>query len=175
MLKKTDHTGVEPGLTHFDSAGGARMVDVSGKESTIRVAEARGEIAMAKETLDLVKAGRMGKGDVLGVARIAAIMAAKNTGGLIPLCHPLPLSSVNVEFRFCEEAARIEVRAGVKTAAPTGVEMEALTAVSVALLTIYDMCKAVDKNMVLGSIRLVEKLGGKSGHYKRAGEARWEE
>lgn len=164
----------EPRLTHFDAFGGARMVDVSGKENSIRVAEARGEISMAPETLSLVRAGDIGKGDVLGVARVAAIMGAKDTGGLIPLCHPLPLSGVNVDFKIIEEAGKIEAMARVKTAGPTGVEMEALTAVSIALLTIYDMCKAADKNMVLGNIRLVEKTGGKSGPYKRAGELIWE-
>lgn len=163
------------GLTHFDNHGGARMVDVSEKDHTIRTAEARGEITMAKETLSLVKAGKMGKGDVLGVARIAGIMGAKGTGSMIPLCHPLPLSGANVDFKIWDEAGKIEVISRVKTAGPTGVEMEALTAVNIALLTIYDMCKAVDKNMVLGNIRLIKKTGGKSGTYMRAGETIWEE
>lgn len=169
------NTGEKPRLTHFDSHGGARMVDVAEKKNTIRVAEARGEITMAKETLSLVTAGRMGKGDVLGVARLAGIMGAKNTGGLIPLCHPLPLSGASIDFKIWDESDKIEVRAVVKTAGPTGVEMEALSAVSIALLTIYDMCKAADKNMVLGNIRLIEKTGGKSGNYMRAGEKIWEE
>jgi cyclic pyranopterin phosphate synthase len=173
-LKKDNQKGEEPCLSHFDTLGGTRMVDVSGKETTIRIAEARGEITLAKDTISLVRAGKMGKGDVLGAARIAAIMGAKGTSSLIPLCHPLTLSGVSVDFRILDEAGRIEVMARVKTAGPTGVEMEALTAVSIALLTIYDMCKAADKNMVLENIRLVEKTGGKSGPYRRAGEMIWE-
>lgn len=164
----------KPRLTHFDSHGGARMVDVTGKETTIRMAEARGEIIMAQETLSLIRAGKMGKGDVLGVARIAGIMGAKETGSLIPLCHPLPLSGASIDFKIWDEEDKLEVRARVKTAGQTGVEMEALTAVSIALLTIYDMCKAADKNMVFGNIRLIEKTGGKSGTYIREGEKVWE-
>ncbi len=152
-------------LTHFDERGAARMVDVGGKEVTRRVAVAGGSIHMLPATLALVKSGTAKKGDVLGVARIAAIQAAKRTSDLIPLCHPVPLTSVGVEFALDEAASRVECRATVECEARTGVEMEALTAVQVALLTIYDMCKAVDRGMTMDSVRLLEKRGGKSGDY----------
>ncbi len=153
-------------LTHFDERGAAHMVDVGGKAETHRVAVAEGAIAMKPATLRLVETGTSKKGDVLGVARIAAIQAAKRTSELIPLCHPVPLTSVAVEFRFDRKSSRIACRATVECVAKTGVEMEALTAVQVALLTIYDMVKAVDRGMTMGDIRLVEKRGGKSGTYK---------
>lgn len=156
-------------LTHFDSRGSARMVDVSPKDITLREAVARGEIVMLPETLRLIEEGRAAKGDVLGVARVAGIMAAKETGRLIPMCHPINISGVNVDFKI-ERPDRVLIEGRVKTNGRTGVEMEALTAVSVAALTIYDMCKAVDRAMVLGNIRLVEKSGGKSGIYLREDE-----
>jgi cyclic pyranopterin phosphate synthase len=152
-------------LTHFDERGAARMVDVAGKAETHRVAVAAGSIEMRPETLALIVSGSAKKGDVLGVARIAAIQAAKRTAELIPLCHPVPLTSVAVEFSIDERASRIECRATVECTARTGVEMEALTAVQVGLLTIYDMCKAVDRGMVMGGVRVLEKHGGKSGSY----------
>lgn len=156
-------------LTHFDEAGNAAMVDVSAKDETVRVATARGHIAMKPETLALIRQGGMEKGDVLGVARLAGIMAAKKTPDLIPLCHPLMLSKVAVDFTIDEAASRVEIEATVKLKGRTGVEMEALTAVSVAALTIYDMCKAVDKGMVIGGVHLAYKEGGKSGTYVGAG------
>ena len=153
----------ENNLTHFDAAGNAVMVDVSGKPVTAREATARGILTMNAEAFATVK-----KGDVLGVARIAGIMAAKRTSELIPLCHPLPLTKVCVDFELLPEQQAVEARCTVKTSGVTGVEMEALTGVSTALLTIYDMCKAVDKGMELSGIHLVEKTGGKSGHYIRS-------
>lgn len=144
------------------------MVDVSQKDVTVREAIARGEIHMQPETLSIILEGRAKKGDVLGVARIAAIMAAKKTPELIPLAHPLPISSVKVEFLPDRERSVIEIEARVKVNSRTGVEMEALTAVACAGLTVYDMCKAVDRSMVLSEIRLMEKSGGRSGHFKRA-------
>jgi cyclic pyranopterin monophosphate synthase len=152
-------------LTHFDAAGAARMVDVGDKASTRREAVAGGWISMTPEAYALVLAGRMGKGDVLGVARLAGIMAAKRTSELIPLCHNIVLSGVTVDFEPEPERHRIAIRANVRCQGETGVEMEALTAVSIAALTIYDMCKAVDKGMVIGEIRLLGKTGGKSGDY----------
>ena len=152
-------------LTHFDERGAAHMVDVAAKPETHRVAVAAGSIRMRPETLALVTSGTAKKGDVLGVARIAAIQGAKRTAELVPLCHPVPLTSVAVEFSVDEAGARIECRATVECTARTGVEMEALTAVQVALLTIYDMCKAVDRGMTMDGIRLLEKRGGKSGTY----------
>ncbi len=152
-------------LTHFDAAGQARMVDVGAKPATDRVARASGVILMAPATLALIESGRAGKGDVLGVARIAAIQAAKRTADLIPLCHPLPISRVEVDFAVRAARDGIECSATVATLAPTGVEMEALTAVHIGLLTIYDMCKAVDRGMTMGEIRLREKRGGKSGDW----------
>lgn len=157
-------------FTHFDDQGQAIMVDVGDKEVTVREAVARGEVQMRPETLALILEGRAKKGDVLGVARIAGIMGAKRTPELIPLAHPLPLTSVRIEF--FPDAARsvIEIQATVKVAGKTGVEMEALTAVACAGLTVYDMCKAVDRGMVLTGIRLMEKSGGRSGHYLRASD-----
>lgn len=156
------------GLTHFDAAGAAQMVDVSGKPDTARLAIARGWIAMRPETLALVAQGTAAKGDVLGVARLAGIMAAKRTADLIPLCHPLALSKVTVDFTQDVAASRVNIEAQVRTTGPTGVEMEALTAVSVAALTVYDMLKAVDRSMVIGDIRVALKEGGKSGRFESA-------
>ena len=153
-------------LTHFDERGAARMVDVGAKEETHRIAVAGGRIRMRPETFELVRSGTAKKGDVLGVARIAAIQAAKRTAELIPLCHPVPLTSVEIEFALDEERSRVECTATVQCTARTGVEMEALAAVQVALLTIYDMCKAVDRGMVMEEVRLLEKRGGKSGAYR---------
>lgn len=152
-------------LTHFDAAGAARMVDVGAKETTHRVAVARGAITMLPATLALVIAGTAKKGDVLGVARVAAIQGAKRTADLIPLCHPVALTSVDVQFVTDEAHSRVECSVRVECHGQTGVEMEALTAVHVGLLTIYDMVKAVDRGMVMGEIRLVEKSGGKSGNW----------
>ena len=152
-------------LTHFDERGAARMVDVGGKAETRRTATAAGYIRMLPATLRIVASGKAKKGDVLAVARIAAIQAAKKTSELIPLCHPVALTSVEVEFTLDKKAARIECRATVECTARTGVEMEALAAVQVGLLTIYDMCKAVDRGMTMEAIRLLEKHGGKSGSY----------
>jgi cyclic pyranopterin phosphate synthase len=150
-------------LTHFDARGEARMVDVADKPETHRVAVAAGRIRMLAATLALVQSGSAKKGDVLGVARVAAIQAAKRTSELIPLCHPVPLTSVAVDFTIDAAANAVECRATVECTARTGVEMEALTAVQVGLLTIYDMCKAVDRGMTMEAIRLLEKRGGKSG------------
>jgi len=155
-------------LTHFDRAGRPRMVDVSAKEQTQREAYARGEITMHPDTLARVIAGSMAKGDVLGVAQVAAVMAVKETGRIIPMAHPLGISGVEVDFEPVEGAeTKIEIGVRVKLTGQTGVEMEALTGVSAAALTIYDMCKAVDKNMVIQNIRLVEKKGGRSGVFSR--------
>jgi cyclic pyranopterin phosphate synthase len=151
------------GLTHVDDEGRVAMVDVGGKADTERVAVARGEVAMRPETLRLIAERGVPKGDVLAVAQVAGIMAAKRTPDLIPLCHTLLLTQVDVDFRIDEEASRIEITATVHSRGKTGVEMEALTAVSVAALTIYDMAKAVEKTMRIGNIRLVHKSGGKSG------------
>jgi cyclic pyranopterin phosphate synthase len=153
-------------LTHLGPAGDARMVDVSDKAATERVAVAEGHVVMSKATLDLVLSGNAKKGDVLGTARIAGIMAAKRTHELIPLCHPLALSQVAVDLTPDPALPGIQVRASVKVTGPTGVEMEALTAVSVACLTIYDMVKAAERGMRIEGIRLLEKSGGKSGPYK---------
>ncbi len=151
-------------LTHLGEDGAARMVDIGGKAASERVAIASGRIAMNAETLAAVRDGNAPKGDVLGTARIAGIMAAKRTGDLIPLCHPLALGAVELDFTFEEDAIRATARASLT--GKTGVEMEAMVAVSTALLTIYDMAKAVDKGMVIGEVRLIEKRGGKSGHWK---------
>jgi cyclic pyranopterin phosphate synthase len=153
-------------LTHFDGHGQAHMVDVADKSETQRIARASGRIAMTPATFELIAAGTASKGDVLGVARIAAIQGAKRTSELIPLCHPIPLTRLAVEFTLDKENSTVECVATAETVGRTGVEMEALTAVSVALLTIYDMCKAADRGMVLGEIRLLEKLGGRSGHWR---------
>lgn len=152
-------------LTHLDAAGKADMVDVSGKDATVRVAIAEGTVRMAPETLAMIRAGDAKKGDVIGTARLAGIMAAKRTYELIPLCHPLALSKVSVDIDVDEDLPGLRVTALAKVTGKTGVEMEALTAVSVACLTIYDMAKAVDRFMVLGDIRLREKSGGRSGHW----------
>lgn len=156
-------------LTHFDDQGRARMVDVAGKPATHRLAIARGAICMRAETLRLIVTGGHRKGDVIGVARLAGIMAAKRTADLIPLCHPLSLTRVEVDLRPDETTNRVECRARVESIGPTGVEMEALNATQVALLTVYDMCKAVDRAMTIESVRLVEKRGGKSGDWHRPG------
>lgn len=153
-------------LTHLGADGDARMVDVSGKRATSRVAVAEGRVTMSAGTLDIVLAGNAKKGDVLGAARIAGIMAAKRTHDLIPLCHPLPISQVTVDLTPDRKKSAIVIRATVKVSGQTGVEMEALTAVSVACLTIYDMVKAVERGMRIEAIRLIEKQGGKSGHYR---------
>jgi len=155
-------------LTHFDNAGQAHMVDVGEKSETLRVARASGCIVMKAATLALIKRGDAKKGDVLGIARIAAIQATKRTAELIPLCHPIALTRVGVEFTIDEALSTVTCQATAETVGRTGVEMEALTAVSVGLLTIYDMCKAVDRGMVIESIRLLEKRGGKSGHWLAA-------
>ena len=155
-------------LTHFDGRGQAHMVDVGGKPTTHRVAVAAGRITMLPATFDLVAGGTASKGDVLGVARIAAIQAAKRTSELIPLCHPLAITRITVDFTLDEAAHAVECRAQVETSGQTGVEMEALTAVQIGLLTIYDMCKAVDRGMEIGHVRLLEKHGGKSGSYVAA-------
>ncbi|CTQ54771.1 Molybdenum cofactor biosynthesis protein C [Roseibium album] len=152
-------------LTHIDSSGAANMVDVSQKDTTHRIAAARGSVTMRPATLDLIRSGNAKKGDVLGTARIAGIMAAKRTHELIPLCHPLMLSKVSIDIDIDDALPGLQVTATTKVSGQTGVEMEALTACSIACLTIYDMAKAVDRGMVIGDIRLVEKAGGKSGHW----------
>lgn len=154
-------------LTHFDEEGKARMVDISGKRITRREAVAGGTVFMRPETIKLVKDGRISKGDVLGVARVAGIMAAKKTAEMIPMCHPLSIASVEIDFAVDEQENKIDIRTTVRVTGQTGVEMEALTATSVAALTIYDMCKAADKEMVISEIMLLEKRGGKSGEFKR--------
>ena len=154
-----------PVLTHIDAKGEARMVDVSAKPATERVAVAEGQVIMTKATLAMIESGNAKKGDVLGTARIAGIMAAKRTSDLIPLCHPLALSKVTLDIETDKKIPGCRVRASVKVSGPTGVEMEALTAVSVACLTIYDMIKAVERGVRIEGIHLVEKKGGKSGHY----------
>ena len=153
------------GFTHFDASGQAHMVDVGAKNETHRIAVATGSIRMKPETLALVESGTAKKGDVLGVARIAAIMGAKRTSDLIPLCHPLALTRVNVDFEIDSTLSKINCTAQVETYGKTGVEMEALTAVQVGLLTIYDMCKAVDRGMVISDVMLMKKRGGKSGDW----------
>ncbi len=155
-------------LTHFDSAGQAHMVNIADKAETQRMARAAGSITMLPSTLELIANGSASKGDVLGVARIAAIQASKRTAELIPLCHPLPLSKVEVEFKIDTERSLVQCIVTAATFGRTGVEMEALTAVSLALLTIYDMCKAVDRSMCIIQVRLLEKQGGRSGHWKQA-------
>ncbi|MGI6128872.1 MAG: cyclic pyranopterin monophosphate synthase MoaC [bacterium] len=160
-------------LTHINHQGEAYMVDVGHKPATRRVAIARGAVRMKARTLELIASGEVPKGDVLATARIAGIMAAKNTPHLIPLCHPLNLSSVEVRLKLNQDKNQVEIEAQVSLSGQTGVEMEALTAASVAALTIYDMCKAVDKDMVIDNIRLVQKTGGKSGTFIREGEQPW--
>lgn len=157
-------------LTHFNQDGRARMVDVTAKDVTERVAVARGLVKMQPNTIRAIVEGRIKKGDVLAVAQVAGIMAAKKTSDLIPMCHPLFITGADLSFNIDESKSEVEIQAIVKTTGKTGVEMEALTAVSAAGLTIYDMCKAIDKGMVISDIRLIEKTGGKSGHYLREGE-----
>jgi cyclic pyranopterin phosphate synthase len=164
--KAADRAPHGPHFTHFDQAGQAHMVDVAGKDVTKRVARAGGRIVMQAATLALVRSGSAKKGDVLGVARIAAIQAAKRTSDLVPLCHPLPLTRLAVEFALDDEAGAVAIEVTAETLAQTGVEMEALTAAAVGLLTIYDMCKAADRAMRIEGIHLIEKSGGKSGHYR---------
>ena len=154
-------------LSHLDAQGRAKMVDVSDKNITSRIAVARGTIHMRAETLALILANKVEKGDVFSVARVAGIMAAKKTSELIPMCHPLSITSVEIDLTPAENPARVEIEASVRVSGQTGVEMEAMTAVAVAGLTIYDMCKAVDREMSIGEIRLVKKSGGKSGTFLR--------
>ena len=154
-------------LTHFNQAGEAHMVDIADKASTSRRAIAAGRIVMQVQTLELIRQGKHKKGDVLGVARIAGIMATKRTADLVPMCHPLALTHVSIEFETDVEQSAIECTVTAETRGQTGVEMEALTGVQVTLLTIYDMCKAVDRGMVISEVRLLEKSGGKSGHWQR--------
>ncbi len=161
-----------PRLSHFDASGNARMVDVSAKEATTREAQAAGEVLLSAEAYSLVRSGDMNKGDVLGVARIAGIMAAKKVDSLIPLAHPLNIDNAAVDFSFDDAQCAITISATVRISGKTGVEMEALTAVALAALTIYDMCKAVDKNMTIDNIRLIKKTGGKSGLYRRTGNTK---
>ena len=157
-------------FTHFDDRGGARMVDVGEKERTARRAVAAGRVYVRPETLALIRTGGLAKGDVLGVARLGGILGAKATSSLIPLCHPLMLSGIELELLLDEEVSAVEITATVSCSGQTGVEMEALTAVSVAALTVYDMCKSVQKDMVIGDIRLLSKTGGKSGDFRRRDE-----
>jgi cyclic pyranopterin phosphate synthase len=164
MFRAMSSTPASP-LTHFDAEGQAHMVDVSGKAETHRVARASGVIRMLPATFELIRSGSAKKGDVIGVARIAAIQAAKRTSELIPLCHPLPITRVAVDFELDAAGSSVRCIAQVETLGRTGVEMEALTAVQIGLLTVYDMCKAVDRGMVMGEIRVLEKHGGKSGDW----------
>ena len=156
----------KPKFTHFNEEGRAQMVDVGKKENTLRMAIAEAEIVMLPSTLKMIKDGKAFKGDVLGVAQVAGIMAAKKTYEIIPMCHPLLLTHININFKIDEENNRVIIQSQVKTMGKTGVEMEPLTAVSMAALTIYDMCKAVDRGMTIQNIHLVEKIGGRSGHYQ---------
>jgi cyclic pyranopterin phosphate synthase len=164
MTSESNAASTSP-LTHFDAQGQAHMVDVGAKAHTHRVAVAEGRIHMQRSTFDLIRQGQAKKGDVIGIARIAAIMAAKKTPELIPLCHPLPLTRVAVDFELVEEMPAVRCVVTAETVGNTGVEMEALTAVQVGLLTIYDMCKAADRGMEMTGVRLLEKQGGKSGHW----------
>ena len=161
-------------LTHFNAKGRARMVDVSAKQPTMRMAVARGWVQMSENTLRLIENKEVKKGDVLAVAQVAAIMAAKRTPDIIPMCHPLLLSGVELDFRLDFKRSRVEIEAGVRTSGQTGVEIEALTAVAVAGLTIYDMCKSIDRGIVIGDVRLIMKSGGKSGIFTRDGEEEWQ-
>ncbi|MBI2756290.1 MAG: cyclic pyranopterin monophosphate synthase MoaC [Chloroflexi bacterium] len=158
-------------FTHLDASGRARMVDVGAKDVTHREATARALVRMLPETLHLIQSGGAKKGDVLAVAQVAAVMAAKRTSDLIPLCHPLPITGVDVAFRLDPERSLVEIQATVRVSGRTGVEMEALTAASVAALTVYDMCKAVDRGMSIERVELLHKVGGKSGEFHRPGEA----
>lgn len=162
---KKDSAAQNP-LSHFDQAGNARMVDVGGKQDTRRVATACSEIMLTPEIYTMLTSGSIGKGDVLGVARIAGIMAAKKTPDLVPLAHPIMISKAEIDFVKHDETSSIEILATISTTGKTGVEMEALTSATVAALTIYDMCKAVDKAMTISNTRLLEKTGGKSGNYQ---------
>jgi cyclic pyranopterin monophosphate synthase len=155
------------GLTHIDESGRARMVDVSDKDITRREATARATVTMQPETAELIQSGGVAKGDVLAVAQVAGVMAAKRTSDLIPMCHPLPISGVDMRFQWLQQAV-LEIRATVKVTGRTGVEMEALTAAAVAALTVYDMCKAVDRAMSIGNVELLRKAGGKSGEFIRS-------
>lgn len=161
-----------PELSHVDADGKARMVDVGHKRDTVRAARARGVVRMQRSTVELIQRNAMQKGDVLTVAKLAGIMAAKRTSELIPLCHPLPLTSVDLTFHFDVEEGRLNIESVARVTGKTGVEMEALTAVAAAALTVYDMCKAVDREMCITNIRLIEKRGGRSGLFRRPGEAR---
>lgn len=161
-------------FTHFNEQGRAKMVDISEKDVSFREAFACGYVYMKRETLNMIVEGRIKKGDVLAVAQVAGIMGAKETSRLIPMCHNIPLTGVDINFQIMEKESAIRVEAQVKCIGRTGAEMEALTAVSIACLTIYDMCKAVDKGMVIKNIQLLEKTGGKSGNYKREEEKPWE-
>lgn len=163
--KESKNTGASEGLTHFDDAGQAHMVDVGTKRETHRIAMASGRIRMKPETLAIIQAGIAKKGDVLGIARIAAIMGAKRTSDLIPLCHPLALTRITVDFELNASNSIVTCTGQVETMGKTGVEMEALMAVQIGLLTIYDMCKAVDRGMVIDDVRVLEKRGGKSGDW----------
>jgi cyclic pyranopterin monophosphate synthase len=164
-MAASPHPSPSP-LTHFDNAGQAHMVDVGEKQETQRSATARGRIRMQASTLELIRAGNAKKGDVLGIARIAAIQASKRTGDLIPLCHPIALTRVAVDFTIDADACAVDCEVTAECVGRTGVEMEALTATAVGLLTIYDMCKAVDRGMTIDGIGLIEKKGGKSGHWR---------
>ena len=157
-------------FSHFNDAGRARMVDVTDKNETHRTAVAAGRVLVNRETFEMIRTGGMKKGDVLGIAQIGGIMGAKRTPDLIPMCHPLPITGVDLNFALNEEDCAVEIRAEVRCTGVTGVEMEALTAVSIAALTVYDMCKAVQKDMVIDNIRLLKKTGGKSGTFLREGE-----
>jgi cyclic pyranopterin phosphate synthase len=170
-MKRPARRGARPRRSsHFDEHGAARMVDVGAKGASLREAIARGRVGLSRDAFDAVVSGTAKKGDVLGVARIAAIQAAKRTSEWIPLCHPLALDALEVEFRADAGGPAIEIEARVRTTARTGVEMEALVAVAAAALTIYDMCKSIDRAMVIGDVRLVRKSGGKSGLYERPGD-----
>lgn len=172
MSNDTNARDGQKELTHFDQTGQAHMVDVGAKQETHRVAVATGVIRMNPETLEIIRSGSAKKGDVLGIARIAAIMASKRTSDLIPLCHPLALTRVTADFEIEEELPGVRCTVQAETYGKTGVEMEALTAVQVGLLTIYDMCKAVDRGMVMEGVQLMEKRGGKSGHWVAGGNER---
>src|SRR6266508_5252251 len=159
-----------PDLTHLDSHGRARMVDVGAKPDTVREATARGRVLMQPSTLELIQSGGLAKGDVLAVAQVAGVMGAKRTPDIIPMCHPLPITGVDLSFEIDQEASAVEIEVTARVTGKTGVEMEALTAVSIAALTIYDMCKGVDRDMVIDQVRLIEKSGGKSGTYRRGND-----
>lgn len=169
----TDNHNIDNNLTHFDAKGRARMVDITAKQPTMRMATARGWVQMSEKTLHLIENKEIKKGDVLAVAQVAAIMAAKRTPDIIPMCHQLLLAGLEVDFLLDFAKSRVEIEASARTTGQTGVEIEALTAVAVAALTIYDMCKSVERGMVLGDVRLIMKSGGKSGLFFRDGEEKW--